>query len=382
MVARTRSRAVSQVGGTVYHPSDPAGTLTNSVFSPLSQTTKDVWKKLKRPGGSLPPSFFESDATHRSPPTISGSTNSSVNWIFNGYEIYGGFTPDDYDYPKPGTAVRNNENAILANEVVALTHPFRAEYSVPVAIKELAELGTMFSLAAKGFLGYVGGAYLNYRFGWLAFVNDIKTLHGITKELEERIRDYNYMAEHGHTRKKVFLRDFGGQYTESNKIINSTYGTTVRADLVQTITRKTWGSVTWGVMDSKVIPVDELQRFNLAIQSLFDLGRLDAETVWNLIPFSWLVDYFYTIGTALQSQHMRYQLQAYDVCIMRHYKRRVVTKLRSKPVSVNYSEGWYLREIKTRDVVYPTLTAQLSVDLLRADRWKVILALIAKFSGK
>lgn len=380
MVSRTRSLTRQVIAGPAWFGNDRPGTETNSVYPEYSITTKDVWKKLKRPAGDLPPSFFESDSTLRRPPRISRiAVPPNKYWGFDNYAIYGSFTPDDYDYPKPGSAARIAENAILANEVVALTHPFAPVYSVPVAIKEMAELGTLFKLTANTFAGLVGQGYLNYRFGWLQFVKDIKTLHGITKDIEQRLLDYNYMLKHGRTRKKVFLRDFGGFFNDQNKVIQSAYGVTIRADLRNDVTRKTWGSVTWGVMDGSIVPVDELKRFNLAVQQVFDLGRIDAETVWNLIPFSWLADYFITIGTALQTQHMRYQIQAYDVCIMRHYKRKVTTKLRSKPANILYWEGDYLRQIKTRDVVYPTMTPQLSVDLLRGDRWKVVLALLAKF---
>jgi hypothetical protein len=146
---------------------------------------------------------------------------------------------------------------------------------------------------------------------------------------------------------------------------------------------ETWGTVTWGLKGENVLPVDELSRFNMAIKVVFDLNEIDAATLWDLIPFSWLIDYFTNVGDLLQSAQMRYVIQPYDICIMREFLNDTTTIVTDKPSSVVVTgTGSYTRHIKTRDVVFPSFTPSLSFDLLTGDRWKVVAALLASLSGR
>jgi hypothetical protein len=266
--------------------------------------------------------------------------------------------------------------------MLANTHPFNPVFSIPVALKELAEVASLFSFAARSFASGAGGLYLNYRFGWKAFYNDVQTLAKITEEIEQRMRDFNYMLEKGHTRKRYTFPTMAWDYTQTNVSFNSAYGTSVRGNIINSTTIKRWGSVTWGLMGDKTIPTDELSQFNRAVRTAFDLESLDPATLWELIPFSWLADYFLNMGDFLKSQHMRYEVQPYDVCIMRNHIRIARTRVTSKPVNVVIDqEGFYKLEIKSRDWVQPPVSPPLSFDLVRGDRWKVILALAAKFYG-
>lgn len=336
------------------------------------------------PDGSLMSSPFSSDVVERSPPRMSRSSGGGIGaWHFSAREIYDSYSPDDIGYPLPGSPTRTAQNNEYALHLIVNSHPFLPVFSVPVAIKELVEVASLFELAAKSFAGFVGGAYLNYRFGWKAFVRDVKTLSTITEDLESRIKDFNRLLEDGRSRKRMTLKDERSTSVTSNIFLQSSYGVTIKGDLRHTRSMKTWGTLTWGVNDDQLLPVDDLERFNLAWRTLFDLQEIDPETMWNLIPFSWLVDYFLNVGAVLQSQHMRYQIQPRDICIMRHFTHVATTAVTQKPASISIgNEGRYLREIKSRDVVNAPTMPTISFDLLRGDRWKVILALIAKFASK
>lgn len=369
------------VGGSAWHPSDPGGTITHVVYTPLEQSTTDVHKKLKRPDGSLPPSIFEMNIARRNPGTMGRKSNT--NWCFAGREYYESYTANHNGYyPERGSASRDTANELYATALLARSHPFAPVYSVPVAIKELAEVASMFEFAAKGFAGFVGGSYLNYRFGWKAFYNDVQTLAGILKHIELRIQEFNYLIEHGSTRKTMQLDHWSLQTGSSNVIMQSSYGVVIKGSITRKYSMKTWGSVTWGLNGDKLLEVDELKRFNQVLRTVFDLGEIDPPTLWELVPFSWLVDYFTNIGDLLHSQQFRYQLQPYDVCIMRHFRNDTTTAPTEVPSTVSAGGGFYLREIKSRDVVYPSFTPTVHADLISHDRWKVILALIARFSGK
>lgn len=382
MAARERTREISRVGGETWNKSDPAGTRTVQNYIYREQTTKDVVGKLKRPDGSLTPSFFESNTTLRLPGTFSRlNPPGTMSWCMKGRCFQEDLNVSTSGYPTAGSNARNNANALIAARVVANTHPFAPYFSVPVAIKEMVELGTLFKLAAKSFAEFTGNAYLNYRFGYVQFVRDVRDLAGIMKHLEKRIRDFNFILEHGYTRKRVKIGVTGGGSNSPDSVLHSTYSVIIRGDFQQEWTMETWATIVWGVNGKKLLPTDQLALFNEAVRYALDVKDIDAATLWQLIPFSWLVDYFLNVGDILQSQHLRYDVQPYDICIMRHYIRtvRLTPTDYGSTVTIN-SPGFYQKEIKTRDVVNPPLTSSLSFDLIQSDRWKVILALLAKFS--
>lgn len=386
MPLRTRTRSKTRVQGRTVLRQNNCWIRENIAQSYEShwQRTKDVVGKRKGPMGLMPPSFFESTSTFMRPILISRDVgcNSSA-WSFFGRPCTTGPTVPAADgYLQPDSSGRQFQNQRLAQELIAASHPFAPVYSVPVAIKELAEAASLFDFAIKSLIGGAAKYYLNYRFGWKQFHQDLKTLGTITKELEARIRMFQALTKNGHFIVHRYLLTEKGEPVTSNRIHHSAYGATCTGPYTSQWKTRIWGSLTWRVTGRLDIPVDELGMFNKALSVILDLESIDEHTAWNLIPFSWLADYFVSMGSYLQNQQARYTLQPTDVCIMRHYKHEARASVTGGSSGISSTPGYFRREIKTRDVVTPVDAPLLSFDLLRGDRWIVILALIAKFRGK
>jgi hypothetical protein len=101
-----------------------------------------------------------------------------------------------------------------------------------------------------------------------------------------------------------FLGSFGGQ-------VKTQYQT------------KVWGSVTWRPKRDKLLEVQALTDFNSAVKQVLDLEAPDPDTVWEAIPFSWLVDYFINIGEVLKAVESSDLVIPTDICIMR--ERHITT---------------------------------------------------------
>lgn len=362
-----------------------------SIREQLSQSYVDRWQKTidvvgkkKGPMGLMPPSFFESTSTFMRPILLNREAGcKSAIWSLYGRPCTTGPTvPAATGYLSPESSARFSQNQSLAQEMIANNHPFAPVYSIPVAIKELVEVASLFDLGFKSLMGFAGNTYLNYRFGWKQFHQDLKTLASITKDLERRIRMFKALTKDGHFHVKQFLRKESGTIPEYIGVHHSAYGITATGPYSSSWNTKIWGSFTWRVTGELDIPVDELGMFNKALSVILDLESIDKHTAWNLVPFSWLVDYFLSVGSYLQSQQARYVLQPVDVCIMRHYVHEARATVTGGSAGITSTSGYFRREIKTRDVVFPADAPLLSFDLLRADRWKVILALIAKFRDR
>lgn len=383
MALRTRTRTFSGFPGFVISNSGPGSGNILSTATPVLEEWKceDSYKKKARADSSLPPSSCVITKHFRDPYLMNGN-GAGVKFVNHvvanpGTTSEGGF---DSVRPSKGSSARNSENATLALELLAATNPFRTEFSVPVAIKELIDVTSLFKLSAKSFSSMVGGMYLNYKFGWVQFVRDIKTLHEITTVIERRIKEFDSLERKGGLRRNVRLRTKSATYYNASSTIQSSWGVLLNAQVHGEYACETRGSVRWRLKPGVVSRLDKLSAFNLAVSQVFDLGELDPQTVWNMIPFSWLVDYFVDMNSAFGAVLGDNIVEPYDVCIIRKCRSRFQQR-RSKTFSGGTlaGSGRYGRDTYDRDVItsfdFPTPT----LSLLSFDRVVTLAALLAVF---
>jgi len=335
-------------------------------------------KKKVEPYGLLPPSDMDHSRVWKTPPTMSyrGST-----WSFFGIPLFMA-NPGTTGYAHRGTSQRSLENADLALKFLADTHPFRSEFSVPTAIAELLDMGQLFKMAAKSYAGLLGGGYLNYRFGIVQFHKDIQTLSTITTSIESRIKEFDSMNLFGGLRRapKKPLYSTSGS-AQSISTLHSEFGTFVDATKSTNWTYRITGSVRWRWKGGIYVSLSKLEAFNEAVKAVLDLGELDASTIWNSIPWTWLVDYFADIGSYLQAHENDGIVEPFDLCIMRAYRGKEAYVPRPTGyVGMTLSAGSTWTEINSRDVITSVpLLPPIRLGLLSKSQALVITSLIAKF---
>jgi len=124
---------------------------------------------------------------------------------------------------------------------------------------------------------------------------------------------------------------------------------------------KVWGTVRWVPNRTSPIDLDKLASFNEALQIVLDLRRPDASTIWESIPFSWLVDYFLNVGDVLAAVEDTDKVLPSEVCIMRHrtVKTKSVASNLSEPGGFPWNReesmtgGDVLYDLKLRKVIFP-----------------------------
>lgn len=209
--------------------------------------------------------------------------------------------------------------------LLSRTNPFRYEVSVPVMVAELTEVAHLASLVTKNFASLFGSAHLNWNFGVVPFYNDMQKLANITKSLEKRILEFNRLAKDGYVRRRIGISDDSVTVNYYDDPILSGFGFTVYADSVYTYHNKVRGACTWRIRDDAVIPVDLLTDFNQSLAYALDLdldpktglSGYDLSTMWEAIPFSWLVDYFVNVGDVLQAIEESESVYPRDISITR-----------------------------------------------------------------
>lgn len=376
LTIRNRARANVVTSGTTTVVS--TGAVSTYQYQESYESTSDSYGKHKRKayGGLLEPSPWDHEKIERVPCFMSGQRSS---WKHEGVPLLPNYTPGITHYPARGSSQRNTENANYALQCLAATHPFRYEYSIPVSLAELLDVGSLFKLTAKSFFELVGNSYLNYRFGWVQFVRDIKTLAKITVAIERRIKEFDSLSKHGGLRRNVTL--YSNNWDSiSWQYIQSSYSILAIADTYQTDRYEISATVRWRWKDGMKVSLSKLEAFNLAVTKVFDLGELDASTIWNAIPWTWLVDYFVDINSFLQANENTDLVEPFDLCIVRKYKALQDQIPRPPPSGIRITKGRYVRELKSRD--YPVSVPALPpirYSLISTSQYYVLLALLGRF---
>jgi hypothetical protein len=148
-----------------------------------------------------------------------------------------------------------------------------------------------------------GSEYLNYQFGWVPLVNDIRNFAHAVKNSDEILKEFH---EGSGKNTRVGYRF---PKTEYNNVSSGFSINSIRADFVAWETlpgysRESSGSQTWfNGCFTYYIPVakdtrSSVQRFAAEANKLLGV-RITPEVLWNVSPWSWGMDWFGNVGDVL-----------------------------------------------------------------------------------
>jgi hypothetical protein len=207
-------------------------------------------------------------------------------------------------------------------EIAKVTNPSRPLVDLPVFIVELRDLPNLLLRRSQDIGADIARGRLSVEYGWKPLLKDIKALFGFKKAFDDRVREIHALRESGIRRKRII---FNG--STSSAPIARTYtnnvGLVLSGTTQSTTTAKVTGFVKW--VPDKDIPRHLLLRNDLAEQkALFALLGLnpfviDASTIWEVIPYSWLVDWCSNWGDLLAAERNIVGAHIEEILIMRHY---------------------------------------------------------------
>lgn len=157
----------------------------------------------------------------------------------------------------------------------------------------------------------IGGEYLNIQFGWKPLIGDVKKILRAVKESNRLISQY--MKDSGKVvRRRIDLPAKTEVSLEENavpayRLYREQYGNYVFPALggLEKASREYMLSQQYSFVGafSYYLPEDKsllgkLERFDREADLVLG-SRIDIETIWNLLPWSWFVDWFGTIGDTI-----------------------------------------------------------------------------------
>lgn len=219
-----------------------------------------------------------------------------------------------------------------------------------------------------GFFRSLGSEYLNHVFGWAPFVRDLQKLYVLSQTIDNRIKQIARDNNRGIRRKAVVRNQvdsstttqtsaltpyFGALYSPPNWGLNgkSEWTTTT------SVTQRVWFSARYRYYIPDVGSGAWIPRARKALYG----GIPTPSLVWELTPWSWLVDWFGNVGDVLAnfSQNAVENLVADYAFCMVHTKAKTVSRSHSGWTGLPETGGTFRTHVPGGEL---TLTSQYETE--------------------
>lgn len=276
------------------------------------------------------------------------------------------------------------------NSIFAATNPFRPQVLSLAFIAELKDLPKMIRDLGRLKLGKtpiynnvkdIAKDWVGLNFGWKPLIGDLLSIIDVGLGLSNRQKEVDRLYSGSGLVRRLGL----GRVSTSPWIWTEKPPGSIPWDTV--IFHCDWYCDRWAVVryrpsvDSQsgkpVRPPDTLQMRRILSGFTTDAAIASA---WELLPWSWLIDYVYNVGSFLQSRSNGWRFELERACLMRHYTCKGESKAQShsdqhgRAVSLSACEVTF--ETKTRTPIYPSALPSVRMPVLSGNQLSILGSLV------
>jgi hypothetical protein len=250
-----------------------------------------------------------------------------------------------------------------AIKTMAATNPSRPLVSVPTAIGELKDIpGTVRSWGRRLFafrisrsfvarmldlvdipVGALPMAYLTREWVIKPAVSDITKLLQFHEGVSQRLSMLKRLQTEGSIKGRGSVSNSTLTSTTTGLVIES-MACWIECTRLVIDTRKVWGSCTWRKPKdphAPNLPSSDRELLALSKRLVSGVTTFEAlQTAWELLPWSWLIDWFSSIGTVIAAANNTVNATPGDFCVMCTRIARNAYSVTYKDDWVNYKPGW------------------------------------------
>lgn len=258
--------------------------------------------------GTRNPHALTIEHSHRLLYSISGHAKANPNnhWLYNGYPGL------DIAVTQPASQPAPSVNTSLSM-ALARTNPNRPTSDVLGAIVELKDvpamvrnhwqrywkgvpkhMSTMRLRDLKRIPKDAGDLYLTYEFGIAPMIRDFQTLLDFQGNVEKKLNTLRNMRDKGSTGGRAVAYEDRAESAVQWRYLTTLYQETNQIEFKWVTTRKNWVTVNW-IPTTPLPPPSEAADEALARRLAYGQG-VTLHTLWNLMPWSWLIDWFSSVG--------------------------------------------------------------------------------------
>lgn len=214
-----------------------------------------------------------------------------IDWPFACYSE----TVNHISIPRPVDSALVTEGAALANPANVGKHGV----ALPVSLIELRELPRMFKNFLEVTWKRAAGSYVEYSFGYAPIISDLQNLFRLPETIEKRIAELNYLRSKEKVSRTRTVWSGSAKQTLARRQVFSSPGLTIWS--TPEISTESDAQVT-----SRWRPRDEIKSLSdpeMAVLARNLVLGLTPESLlahaWELLPWSWLIDWFSNLGDFL-----------------------------------------------------------------------------------
>jgi len=221
------------------------------------------------------------------------------------------------------------DNAQFTNRLFAAANPYRANILLPAFLAELRELPKLLHDLGRLKLNRkpifhnpadLAKAWVGANFGWQPLIGDLVKLADFHLATEKRQEEFDRLYSSSGLVRRIKLRNV----TTGSRGFNFTWGENQNIPSSSVTTTGMRETTSWGVVRYRPARAEngapvrrpapvELRR---ALAGLTIDGV--TQSAWELVPWSWLIDYVYDVGGWLAARSSRRFLELERACIMTH----------------------------------------------------------------
>lgn len=302
---------------------------------------------------------------------------------FNTYTVKDFYPNNATTFPNDTTheAVPLLSVAAATTKLLARTNPNRVESSIPQFIGELKDVPNLFRARAAGlhakrpkFGSTAGGTYLQWKFGWEPLIRDLQNFLNGQNLVDKRVKELQNLYLNGGISRRLRLSSGSGHGDGTLTILSFPPTFIIKGRYSRITKGSQWGSVKWvPTAVPKDMSNESLRK--LARDAVFGVGGVHISDVWELLPWSWMVDWSSNIGDWLQSRRNRIPVVPRDICIMQYRETKGSWTRADQETWLAGGGGTTLLETKERFMGVDSLSA--SIPFLNGGQLSILGALVA-----
>lgn len=324
-------------------------------------------------------------------PVLNGyrlNTSGTVIRSFTNFPI--GYRPGTVDPRSVYPALLPTEVSDLAWETLANSNPNRPHVEIPAFVGELKDFFSLIRGRGASLIRQAAQGYIAWRWVLRPLWSDLRKLLTFQRAVNQRAAMLHNLQCGKEMRKRVRLRHRSTESTPQNVTIHSE-GVVISGKTRVLSSERVWGTATWKIAPTVNLPqlgwLENEKFLNGLAAGTADLTHEALVTAWELMPWSWLIDWCTSYGDILAATRNAIPVTWSKVAIMREtISKRIFYDydLSSTNWTVLTETGNYYelgtRKERFRPVLLP-FSLPCFIPLIEEGHWQ-ILASLALASGR
>lgn len=256
-----------------------------------------------------------------------------------------------------GNVTGLHSNLTYAAKAAAQTNPSRPYVDVPVSLLELRDVAMLIRDTGRSIIQRAAANNIRYQFGIRPMVQDLVQLLRFQEQVDRRVNEMRKLAGPRGLRRTLNMDSSSVGVSTGNIYMHSVLSSSDSPVAVWTgrTSENVRAHVRWNAAFAPTVLNSPEEMRRLARNAVLGL-TLDSSTLWEALPWSWLIDWCSTMGDYFKANRNIIPASLAGVYIMRHTQTEYSWGGTQFAYGEGYCSGGTINRVsKTRSASIPVL---------------------------